>query len=576
MGYNTWFCYGSGIDETVIKAVVDTMATNGLQQAGYEYICVDDGWAGYRDTDGYIVPDRAKFPRGMKAVADYVHSRGFKLGLYTQTTATTSTGLPGSLGHYMEDAATYASWGVDYVKADGDWLNSDAQEAPTEDFINCLKATGRPMFINIGSYGFRPWMPLVANSWRFAGLWGDNVDFGAYLSLMDECNCNASYSGPGSWNDPDLMNPRSDEEGKTEMTMNSIIAAPLFLSEGLQNNPRLRFYTNAEVIAVDQDPLGIQGILVASNGDLQVWCRPLAGNTNIKAFALLNRGTNVANITTKWSNLGFPAGSASIRDLWARAYAGNFTNSYSASVPGHGVQMLKIFHGGTVPLPPPGTNYLSNLEWLSSTLTTNVYPTRLNLNTVGDPIRLHGVLYTNGLGTSSYSRIDYYLGGAASDFLSDIGLDDAACCGIGSVVFRVWGDETLVYDSGVITSSSPTRSIDVDVRGRTKLTLEVTDGGDGGINDEADWAAARIMVASIPPHFTQPQFAGSSIVLSGDCGTLGRPGGTYYLLSSTNSSLPVSQWTPLLTNQFEPSATFSLTVNLPTDASRGFYRLQLR
>jgi alpha-galactosidase len=575
MGFNTWFGYGSAINESIIQAAADAMATNGLSQAGYQYICVDDGWAGYRDTNGFIVPDTNKFPSGMKVVADYVHSRGFKFGIYTETSATTSVGLPGSFGYYAQDARSYASWGVDYVKADGDWRDSDAEEKPTIAFIDELTSTGRPMFINIGSYGFRAWMPAFANSWRFAGVWGDNINFSAYLNLLDECNLNAAYAGPGGWNDPDALHPANDEEARTEMTMNSIISAPLLLSQCMPDDSRLRLYTNAEVIAVDQDPLGVQGVLVASNGDLQVWCRTLAGNRNIKAFALLNRGTNTATITAAWSDLEFPSGSASIRDLWANAYAGNFTNSYSASVPGHGAQMLKIFYGAAVPVPPPGTNYLSNLEWLSSTLTTNIYPTRLNLNTAGGPIQLQGILYTNGLGTASYSRIDYYLGGCASEFLADIGIDSSVCCGFGSVVFRVWGDGNLLYDSGVITGNSPARSIDVDVRGRTKLTLEVTDAGDGPYYDEADWAAARIVVAPLPPRFVQARIDSGTLLLVGECGTLGRPGGAYYLLNSTNPSLPLSQWPPLLTNHFEPSANFSLTLSMPANAPCGLYRLQL-
>ena len=501
MGYNSWYLNHANINEGFIRSIADTMATNGLRGAGYEYICLDDGWAYQRDTNGVIMPQPAKFPSGMKALADYVHAKGFKFGIYSVWGPLTCENLPGSCGHVVQDANTYAAWGVDYLKYDAcSMCTASDLRTEAELMANALLNCGRPIFFNLSlSEPVADWMPALLNSWRGTG--DDYCLYGNVLYHLDVVARSPALAGPGHWNDPDVLEVGrpclSVDEAKANFGMWCIAAAPLFIMDCNFDPACMDILTNGEAIAVDQDPAGIQGVCVATNGDLQVWCKPLGSDGTVKAVALLNRGETAANITANWTDLNLPPGPAAVRDLWARAYAGDFTNSYTANVPAHGVQLVKIFGAARVPPPPPGTNYLSDLHWLSDT--TNPVPILLDQDSAGNSLRLHGTAYLKGLGAQPYSCIQYSLGGAASRFRADVGVDDDVCCSAGSVIFRVWADSVKLYDSGVMTSGSTPQAIDVDVTGKNILALEVTDAGDGSVNDYADWAGARIVVPTLPP-----------------------------------------------------------------------------
>ncbi|MDB6109082.1 MAG: glycoside hydrolase clan [Pedosphaera sp.] len=568
MGWNSWYANGSGITEQTIKDAANAMATNGMKAAGYEYVCMDDGWAGYRDTNGVMVADPIKFPSGIKALADYVHAKGFKFGIYTVFGQWTCANLPGSYGHVVQDANTYAGWGIDFLKYEGcSFPNPLAHEQEQCELMgNALLATGRPIVYNMSIGPAEAWMTNDLNMFRGTGDAAHKFD--SMVRHLDFVAQTPELAGPGHWNDPDVLESGyfSKEDLRTQFTMWCMVAAPLLNTTYTVD---LDILTNREVIAVDQDPAGVQGVCVATNGALQVWCKPLGSNGVIKAVALLNRGTNTGTITANWSDLGLPAGFASVRDLWAYAYAGNFTNSFTATIPGHGVRLLKIVPGARAPLPPPGTNYLSDLNWLSST--TNPYPIPLDKDTAGHPITMHGITYPKGLGAHAPSHIEYLLEGTASRFKCDVGVDDDGCCGIASVIFQVLVDGAKVYDSGIVTSETPTRSIDVDISGGNILTLDVLVGASDNRNDHADWANARIVVPA-RPKIGAATLHGNKMEISV---TGGLPNGTGYLLSSTNPALPMAQWVRLATNQFDGGGNLTCTNLTSPNAPRMFYRLQL-
>jgi alpha-galactosidase len=361
MGWNSWNTFGCNIDEDLIKGVADTFVSSGMQAAGYEYVNVDDCWMDGRDDNGPLRWNASKFPSGIPALADYVHAKGLKLGIYETPNTLTCVGLyggvshsvaVGSLGHETTDAQTFASWGVDYLKYD----LCQGQRDGFAVMRDALRATGRPIFYSInpgnGQNDLCPPntclldLPMVANMWRIGFDIGPN--WGAMIRLLDENADLDTYAAPGHWNDPDMMevgNGLNDTEGRAHFSLWAIMAAPLIAGNDIRsmNTATKATLTNGEVIAVDQDALGVQGRKVASPGqNLQVWSKTLSG-TNARAVALFNRGDASASITVQWSMLGIPAGNASVRDLWAHDELGTFQDSFTAStVPSHGVVMLKV------------------------------------------------------------------------------------------------------------------------------------------------------------------------------------------------------------------------------------------
>jgi alpha-galactosidase len=361
MGWNSWNTFGCNIDEDLIKGVADTFVSSGMQAAGYEYVNVDDCWMDGRDDSGALRWNASKFPSGIPALAEYVHAKGLKLGIYETPNTLTCVGLyggighdvaVGSLGHETTDAQTFASWGVDYLKYD----LCQGQRDGFAVMRDALRATGRPIFYSInpgnGQNDLCPPstcsldLPAVANMWRIGFDIGPN--WGSVTRLLDENADLDAYAAPGHWNDPDMMevgNGLNDTEGRAHFSLWAIMAAPLIAGNDIRNMSAATkaTLTNSEVIAVDQDPRGVQGRRVASPGqNLEVWSKPLSG-ANARAVALFNRGDASASITVQWSALGLPAGGASVRDLWAHDDLGTFQDSFTAAaVPSHGVVMLKV------------------------------------------------------------------------------------------------------------------------------------------------------------------------------------------------------------------------------------------
>ena len=360
MGWNSWNKYGcNGLNETVVKAMADAFITSGMKDAGYEYVNLDDCWMDGRDSStGKIKVSASKFPSGIAALADYVHGKGLKIGIYSTPNTKSCAGLyggyaggVGSVGHETTDAQTYASWGIDYLKYD----KCQGQLSAFAVMRDALKATGRPIVYSINPGDQGPYcvptncsidLPKIANLWRIefdiAATWGD------VTRLIDANKKQYVGAGPGHWNDPDMLevgNGLNDTEGRAHFSMWAIMASPLITGNDLSamSTATKAILTNKEVIAVNQDPLGQQGRVVATPGtNLEVWSKEMTG-TNTRAVALFNRGTASASITVKWSDIGLPAGAATVRDLWAAKDVGPATDSYtSTSVPSHSVVMLKV------------------------------------------------------------------------------------------------------------------------------------------------------------------------------------------------------------------------------------------
>jgi alpha-galactosidase len=358
MGWNSWNKFAcEGINEKVVRASADAIATNGMKDAGYEYVVIDDCWQTSRDVAGNIVADPAKFPSGIKALAEYVHGKGLKFGIYTDAGTKTCAGRPGSMGHEYQDARQYADWGVDYLKED--WCSTLPGQSTESSYTlmrNALAATGRPIVFSLCEWGStRPWLWAgpVGNMWRSTSdiqdCWSCKKDWGGngLVQIIDQLAPIYSYAGPGHWNDPDMLEVgnggMTKEEYRTHFSMWAMWSAPLLAGNDLEHMTAdtREILLNKEVIAIDQDTLGLQARRVKKVGDLEVWSKQLADGG--RAVVLLNRGEKAANASADWTDLGYPSAlSASVRDLWAKSDVGKKTGSFAAEVPSHGVVMVRI------------------------------------------------------------------------------------------------------------------------------------------------------------------------------------------------------------------------------------------
>jgi alpha-galactosidase len=355
MGWNSWHAFRCEIDEQLIRAAADAMVENGMKDAGYEYVVIDDCWQASRDEEGNILPDAEKFPSGMAALADYVHGKGLKLGLYSDAGTHTCKKRPGSHGYEEQDARQYAAWGVDYVKYDWCFAEGlDAREAYAT-MSKALEAAGRPMVFSICEWGgSEPWLwaPGVGNLWRTTGdikdCWDCNESWGAlgFIHVLDRQVGLHPFAGPGHWNDPDLLvfkGGMTTVEYRTWFSFWSLLAAPLMASFDLRDTPPeiLEMVTNREVIAINQDRLGMQGRKVSDAGAVEVWMKPLAGAA--RAVILFNRGSARTPVRVSWEEIGLAPGSgANVRDLWTGKDLGVFKERFAAPVEPRGVVMVRI------------------------------------------------------------------------------------------------------------------------------------------------------------------------------------------------------------------------------------------
>ncbi|HKE24571.1 MAG TPA: glycoside hydrolase family 27 protein [Bryobacteraceae bacterium] len=352
MGWNSWNKFHGRVDDASVRSIADAMASNGMKAAGYLYVNIDDTWEGTRDAAGNIQSNK-KFP-DMKALADYVHSKGLKLGIYSSPGPNTCAGYEGSYGHEEQDAKTWAAWGIDYLKYD--WCSArnlytdEEMQAVYQKMGDALHATSRPIVYSLCQYGRAEvwkWGPEVSgNLWRTTGDISDRWQ--SMLGIFDKQNVLTGYAAPGHFNDPDMLEigngGMTDTEYRAHMSLWSILAAPLLAGNDLRDmTPSiLDILTNREVIAVDQDPLGKQGRRLSQSGDQEIWMRDLTGNA--KAVVFFNRGGDSAKMTLKFSDAGIK-GEPKIRDLWARQDVAASNGEFSATVPSHGVVMIKLSAG---------------------------------------------------------------------------------------------------------------------------------------------------------------------------------------------------------------------------------------
>jgi alpha-galactosidase len=362
MGWNSWNKFGCNVSEDLIRQTADAMVKSGMKDAGYQYVVIDDCWQVTRDQSGNIVADPQRFPSGIKALADYVHSLGLKFGIYSDVGSKTCAGRPGSLGHEYQDARQYAAWTVDYLKYD--WCNATTQDGPSSYALmrQALDASGRPIVLSICEWGTnKPWLwgkDAGGNLWRTTGdiqdRWQGRVKWPAgdccsngVVDIVDLQVGLESFAGPGHWNDPDMLEVgnggMTDTEYRSHFSLWAILAAPLIAGNDLRDmRPEIRdILTNKEVIAVDQDPLGSEGRRVKKNGDLEVWSKQMKDGS--RTVILFNRASGDHEISVNWEDLGYPNHlEAAVRDLWQKKDLGRFTGKFSASVVSHGVVMVTV------------------------------------------------------------------------------------------------------------------------------------------------------------------------------------------------------------------------------------------
>jgi alpha-galactosidase len=349
MGWNSWNKFATNIDDKTLRGVADAIASNGMKDAGYQYIVIDDGWEWKRDNRGKIVPN-PNFP-DMKALATYVHSKGLKIGIYSSPGPRTCGGYEGSYGHEEQDAQSYADWGFDYLKYD--WCSGSRayQEADMRAAYQkmgaALRKSGRPIVYALCQYGrddVEQWGPAVgANLWRTTGDISDR-----YQSMtrngFSETEL-AAFAAPGHWNDPDMLEVgnggMSNIEYQTHFSLWAILAAPLLAGNDVRslNEETREILLNKEVISVDQDALGKQGFRVSQHGDAEVWAKPLENGAY--AIGLFNRSDTEQAVSTRWAELKLRR-PKTLRNLWTHEDVTIDANGFSETVPAHGVIMLKV------------------------------------------------------------------------------------------------------------------------------------------------------------------------------------------------------------------------------------------
>ena len=349
MGWNSWNHFACKVTADDVRSAADAIASNGMKDAGYTYVNIDDCWQGTRDERGTIRPNQ-KFP-DMKAFVDYVHAKGLKIGIYSSPGPKTCAGYEGSYGHEEQDAQQYTGWGFDYLKYD--WCSAEKiyQRSQMQEVYNkmhdALARTGRPIVFSLCQYGYaRVWQWGVAvggNLWRTTEDISDHFDRMSVIGFDQDGL--ESFAGPGHWNDPDMLEVgnggMNHDEYTTHMSLWVLLAAPLLAGNDLakMTPETLDLLTNKEVIAVDQDAKGVQGRRVAQEGPLEVWAKPLADGGI--AVGLFNRGESANPVTIRFQDIGMQ-GAVKVRNLWMHKDLGSFNGSYTAEIPRHGAVLIKI------------------------------------------------------------------------------------------------------------------------------------------------------------------------------------------------------------------------------------------
>ncbi len=523
MGWNSWNCFNKHINEKQIKEIADAMVASGMRDAGYVYLVLDDAWmAPKRDSNGNLTADPVKFPGGMKAIGDYIHSKGLKFGIYECRATKTCQSLPGSLGYEQQDVNTFASWGVDYIKIDSCHAIRNGRLS-SEDYAllkECIIKSGRPMVLSISDFGNGAWAwrgDEFAHQWRTSGdirarmksVYNSFDTSGGYNKIHPAFNGLWQFAGPGHWNDPDMMqvgNMSSNDEDKVHFSLWCILAAPLMAGNDLRSmSDAVREILCApEVIAINQDSRGIQGYRVYKEGDCEIYNKPLSDGTT--AVLLLNRGAEAADITITWDRIGM-SGSQPVRDLWERRDLGSFKGRYTASdLPEHGRRLIKVGAVGSElapvanPLAPErymltknGVTYLSDLCYIWKDGGDPESDRNIKKKSIG----IQGKIYKKGLGFAAGCSVLYKVNFAADRFQATVALDDSYD-GADAGQFLVRNEDRfgndILFDSGKMKKGDPPQDIDVDIRKADCLNLIFISGkGRRARSDvSGNWANARV------------------------------------------------------------------------------------
>ncbi len=366
MGWNSWNKFGCNVSEQLIRETADAMVSNGMKDAGYQYVNIDDCWHGERDARGFIQANQERFPSGMKALADYVHARGLKLGLYSDAGWKTCGGRPGSRGHEYQDALTYAEWGVDYLKYD--WCETQGlkAEGAYQTMSAALRAAGRPVLFSLCEWGDNKpwdWAHDVGHSWRTTGditACFDCVnDHGSWkswgvLQILDKQDGLRKYAGPDHWNDMDMLevgNGMPVNEDRAHFSIWVMMASPLITGNDLRSMSKetAAILTNKAVIAVSQDRKGVQALRESRKDGVEYWFKPLQNGD--WAMMILNRNVEPRAISYEWSEVAddvsgsiavFSSKRYDLMDLWTGKPAGTTTVALRATVPGHDVLLFRL------------------------------------------------------------------------------------------------------------------------------------------------------------------------------------------------------------------------------------------
>jgi alpha-galactosidase len=519
MGWNSWNKFACNITADFVKGIAQAMVDSGMKDAGYRYVNIDDCWSlAARAADGSLQNDPARFPQGIAPVADFVHGLGLKLGLYGDRGIETCGHRAGSEDHEVQDAMTMASWGVDYLKYDNcpdPGPNPGAIIEPRFEAMRAaLDGTGRPIVFSVCAWSFYEWATRAGHLQRtttdIKNFWTpdpNSTDRGSIMTSLKTNQPLAAYGGPNHWNDPDMLEIGNSDNGAGNVTdveyqshfsLWAISAAPLIAGNDLRNMSATTkaVLTNKEIIAINQDAMGLQGALMKTTGEQSIWAKPLNEN-GARAVVLLNEAATPANITVRFDEVGLAGGSAKIRDLQAQADLGSFKDSYGIDVPSHGTATLKII--GAEPPRPKGTAYVSDLTPIYAT--NGLGPVERDLSNGasdpgdGAPIKIRGTTFSKGLGMSAPSAVIYRLGGKCTRFSAQVGVDDSSSSGMGTVRFQVLADGEVVFDSQNVNGTAPAMAVDVDLTGKRRLKLLVTNADDGSALDRASWGDAKVECA---------------------------------------------------------------------------------
>ena len=368
LGWNSWNRFGCEVSEKLIRETADAMVSSGMKDAGYNYVVIDDCWHGTRDKNGFIQPNAEHFPSGMKALGDYIHAKGLKFGIYSDVGAKTCGGKPGSRGYEYQDAMTYASWGVDYLKYD--WCNSEGLNpiGAYTTMRDALYKTGRPIVFSVCEWGDNKpweWAKPIGHLWRTTGdithCWDCEENHGTWSSfgimrILDKQKGLRVHAKPGNWNDPDMMevgNGMTMAEDRAHFSLWAMLAAPLIAGNDLREMSKetRAILTNKEIIAVNQDALGISAFPAISEDGFEVWAKPLSNGD--WAMCFLNRGAAAKTVNFNWKDnfikddfaqrqFDAKKDTYKIRDLWAKKDLGTTDSAFKTVVGSHDVVVLRL------------------------------------------------------------------------------------------------------------------------------------------------------------------------------------------------------------------------------------------